>query len=331
VLTGILLAASINLWNPQNVPFLLALLLSFLLGLVHGVTPDEHTWPITFSYAVGSYSTKKGMKAGLIFSSGFTLQRAFLSELAYFALAAIFTTTLAFGLTYVAVGIAMAAAGYYLAKHSLYFHWHYLERKLGQWLGVHRKNSVQQEEEFEHTRNPLSSTDSKPELREVPLRLAFVHGLIAGFGFGAFALILYTVMVPAMPNAWVAWLPGALFGLGTMVMQIIFGAFFGTFLTKNKRLTKEGVAFVSKYISRNVLYYGGIAFIIAGLLVLAFPNILNFGIQTGIKIHNLDNLDIGFFLVVIVVGIIGIVSYYLGIKKAQELNYINREANFVKS
>ncbi|MGC8671521.1 MAG: hypothetical protein ACP5TJ_01340, partial [Candidatus Micrarchaeia archaeon] len=77
MLTGILLATSINLWNPQNVPFLLALLLSFLLGLVHGITPDEHTWPITFSYAVGSYSTKKGMKAGLIFSSGFTLQRAF--------------------------------------------------------------------------------------------------------------------------------------------------------------------------------------------------------------------------------------------------------------
>ncbi|MEM0074638.1 MAG: hypothetical protein QW091_01410 [Candidatus Micrarchaeaceae archaeon] len=309
----------INLWNPTNVPFLLALLLSFLLGLVHGITPDEHTWPITFSYAVGSYSTKKGMKAGMIFSSGFTLQRAVISELAYLALAAIFTTSLAFGLTYVAVGIAMAAAGYYLSRKSVYFHWHYIEEKLGQWLGIHKKGSKQQKEEFEHKVNPLSSNDAAPQLRDVPLRLAFVHGLIAGFGFGAFALILYTVMSPAMPNAYLGWLPGALFGLGTMAMQILFGAFFGTFLTKSKKLTSEGVAFVSKYISKNVLYYGGIAFVVAGLIILAFPNILNLGINTGIKIHNLDNLNIGFFLVILVVGVIGIVSYLLGIKKAQRL------------
>ncbi len=318
------LLVSINLWNPQHVTFWLALLLSFLLGIVHGATPDEHTWPITFSYAVGSYSTKKGMKAGFIFSSGFTLQRAFLSELAYFALVSIFTTSVAFGITYVLVGIAMAAAGYYLSKRSVYFHWHFLERILGQLSGVHEKNSEQQKMEFEHKLNPLASTDSKPELREVPLRLAFIHGLIAGFGFGAFALILVTVMVPAMPNAWLGWLPGALFGLGTMVMQIIFGAFFGTFLTKTKKLTKEGVAFVSKYISRSVLFYGGIAFVIAGLMVLAYPNVLNFSIQTGIKIHNLDSLDIGFFLVIFVVVVIGIAGYVRGVKLAEKLGYTTR-------
>jgi len=94
-------------------------------------------------------------------------------------------------------------------------------------------------------------------------------------------------------------------------------------LSKKKNLSKEGIAFVSKYISKNVLFYGGIAFIIAGALILAFPQITNFGIQTGIKIHNLDNLDIGFFLVVVVVGIIGLVSYYLGIRKAIKLNYQN--------
>jgi threonine/homoserine/homoserine lactone efflux protein len=323
-----LLFVAINLWNPQHVTFWLALLLSFLLGLVHGATPDEHTWPITFSYAVGSYSTRKGMKAGLIFSSGFTLQRAFLSELAYFALVAIFTTSVAFGITYVAVGIAMAAAGYYLSKRSKYFHWHYFEKILGQWLGVHEKGSRQQQQEFEHKLNPITSTDAKPELREVPLRLAFIHGLIAGFGFGAFALILVTVMVPAMPNAWVAWLPGTLFGLGTMIMQIIFGAFFGTFLTKTKKLTQEGVAFVSKYISRSVLFYGGIAFVVAGLLVLAYPNILNFSIQTGIKIHNLDSLDIGFFLVIFVVVVIGIAGYVRGIKLAEKLGYVAKPPQF---
>jgi len=31
----------------------------------------------------------------------------------------------------------------------------------------------------------------------VPLRLAFIHGIIAGSGFSAFALILFAEMVPA--------------------------------------------------------------------------------------------------------------------------------------
>ncbi len=57
--------------------------ISFVLGLLHGATPpDEHTWPITFSYAIGKYSTRGGgMKAGLLFSLGFTVQRALLTTL----------------------------------------------------------------------------------------------------------------------------------------------------------------------------------------------------------------------------------------------------------
>jgi len=43
--------------------------------LVHGITPDEHTWPITFSYAVGSYSTRRGLGAGVTFSLAFAAHR----------------------------------------------------------------------------------------------------------------------------------------------------------------------------------------------------------------------------------------------------------------
>ncbi|MFP3297134.1 MAG: hypothetical protein RXN78_06055, partial [Vulcanisaeta sp.] len=52
------------------------LIVSLFLGMLHGITPDEHTWPITFSYAVGEYSTRGGIKAGFLFSLGFTIQRA---------------------------------------------------------------------------------------------------------------------------------------------------------------------------------------------------------------------------------------------------------------
>ena len=64
-----------------------ALTYSFLFGLLHGILPDEHTWPITFSYAIGGASGKEGMKAGLYFSGAFTVQRLAVSELAYLALA----------------------------------------------------------------------------------------------------------------------------------------------------------------------------------------------------------------------------------------------------
>ena len=63
---------SINLWDPGHVTFTVDLITAFALGLVHGITPDEHTWPITFSYAVASHSTKRGLLAGLIFSVAFT-------------------------------------------------------------------------------------------------------------------------------------------------------------------------------------------------------------------------------------------------------------------
>ena len=309
----------INLYNPTNVDFIAALVISYLLGIVHGITPDEHTWPITFSYAVGSGSTKGGMEAGLIFSSGFTLQRAVLSEIAYFALAGIFMTAFAFGITYVCVGIAMLVAGIYIKRKSIYPHWHYIEHWLGSALGVHKKGSKDQQRELEHKQNPLDSKDMSNELKPVPSKLAFLHGLIAGFGFGAFALIVYTVLSPVMPSPWLGWLPGFLFGIGTMTMQVTFGAFFGRWLTKVKKLTMQGITFVSRSISSDVLYYGGIAFAVAGAAILAYPQLLTYGITTGIKIHNLDNLDIGFFLVIIVVVIIGFLSYRASMKKAVRL------------
>ncbi|MDE2274517.1 MAG: hypothetical protein KGL00_10010, partial [Gammaproteobacteria bacterium] len=61
--------AGLNLWNPVvGLGPGIALLTAFFLGLIHGITPDEHTWPITFSYSVGSYSSRGGMRAGLLFS-----------------------------------------------------------------------------------------------------------------------------------------------------------------------------------------------------------------------------------------------------------------------
>ena len=51
----------------------------FGLGLLHGIVPDEHTWPITFAYSVGTTTGRGGIRAGAWFSLAFTAQRAMMS------------------------------------------------------------------------------------------------------------------------------------------------------------------------------------------------------------------------------------------------------------
>lgn len=307
----------LNLWNPSDTGLLVVLITAYILGIIHGVTPDEHTWPITFSYAVGSFSTRKGMKAGLIFSGGFTLQRAILSEIAFLALAGIFMSEFVDGLSYIFVGIAMALAGIYIMNREHVAHFHGLEKALYRVFGIHKHDELREERELTHMSNPVIDETGKP----IPLKLAFVHGIIAGFGFGAFALIIYTVLAPAMPSPYLGFLPGMLFGLGTMTMQVILGAGFGTWLTRAKKLTKKGIHRVSVGITTFVLTYGGIAFLLAGILLIMFPQINNYTIITGIKIHNLDSLGAGFFLVIIVVVVIGFLGYRRSVKQAVALGY----------
>lgn len=307
----------LNLWNPADTGLIVVLITSYILGVIHGVTPDEHTWPITFSYAVGSYSTRKGMKAGMIFSSGFTLQRAILSEIAFLALAGIFMSEFVDGLSYIFVGIAMALAGIYIMRREHVAHFHFLEKALYRVAGIHKHDERREEKELTHMSNPVIDETGKP----IPLKLAFVHGIIAGFGFGAFALIIYTVLAPAMPSPYLGFLPGLLFGLGTMTMQVILGAGFGTWLTRAKKLTKKGIQRVSVGITTYVLTYGGIAFLLAGIMLILFPQINNYTIITGIKIHNLDSLGAGFFLVILVVVVIGFLGYRRSVKAAEELGY----------
>ena len=168
-----------NLWDPHaGIVWTTALVTAFLLGMVHGITPDEHTWPITFSYAIGSYSTKKGLVAGLTFSAAFTLQRAIASELAYLALDKWFTLGSSVDyIVYLVVGAAMVWAGRYIIQGK---HWHL------NWRHSHKIAA------------PQNTTVRAPK----PWMPA-LHGFIAGWGFGAFAMIIYTVLAPAMPSA--AW------------------------------------------------------------------------------------------------------------------------------
>src|SRR2546422_2179832 len=110
---------------------------SLALGMLHGVIPDEHTWPITFSYSVGSATGRGGMLSGVFFASSFTLQRAIMAQLVYFALASYLAFDESLNATvYVAVGVAMSIAGYLILSSKLPS-WHPLSGFLRTRGGTH--------------------------------------------------------------------------------------------------------------------------------------------------------------------------------------------------
>lgn len=280
---------ALNLWNPSHVSgWLMIIILSLLLGMLHGITPDEHTWPITFSYAIGSYSTKKGFKAGLIFSAAFTLQRAIASELAYLGLSKLYTITYLNNFIYVFVGLLMGIAGFFIVKRRSIIHFDL------PYFKTH------------HT------DDSKNEswLRDPRPWMPAVHGFVAGWGFGAFAIILYTVLAPATHSAALGWVPGALFGIGTLIMQVLAGGLFG-YIAVRRGLNQSSVRKIALKTAGNTLTWGGTAFVLGGLLGIFFPSIANFGFTTGIHIHNIDHIGLSIVLVIFSVIVVGFSSLVL--------------------
>jgi hypothetical protein len=235
-----------------------ALVYSFLFGLLHGVLPDEHTWPITFSYAIGAGSSRSGMKAGLYFSAAFTLQRMIVSEASYLALAPYLLRPSINGAVYVVVGAVMSAAGFVVLRGGHFPHVHL--------LGHHHDEPDEMETSLgilSRRHQPAGEGSGAP-----PIRWTMVHGFVAGFGFEGFSLFVNTVAAPAMPSAWLGFVPGLLFGLGTMIMLIVIGAAFGASLRLIRRFTPEQVAAIGSRTGARTLLYGGVLFVIAGAVTL---------------------------------------------------------------
>ncbi|KUO94865.1 hypothetical protein [Ferroacidibacillus organovorans] len=290
----------INLWNPSGSMSLLTVLLTaLLLGMVHGITPDEHTWPITFSYSVGSYSTRGGMRAGFAFSLAFTVQRALMSELSFVALKQVTLLFHANALIYVVVGLVMALSGAYILRLGRHIHWlGFLEAALTRALRL----------------TPVA--DAGISARS-SVRLALLHGFIAGFGTGAFAVIVYTVLAPQMPSAFVGFLPGLFFGIGTMIMQIAFGGLIG-FLISRMNVSSNAMVYIARHVSGQVLFYGGLVFLLVGSFSLIVPT-ESWGFTTGIHVHNLHQIGVGFFLAVIPVFFIAGISMLQAIQRIKKV------------
>lgn len=289
-----------SLLNPHAGMTLGAILITaFVLGILHGVTPDEHTWPITFSYAVGSFSTRKGMKAGFSFSAGFTFQRALLTTLGFIGLAAFYRSHDIEGPMYIIVGVLMALAGAYILNKRRYIHLP-IDKLLGG--KVH------------HTEHVGMLHAHESGYKPIPAKMAVLHGLVAGFGFGAYATIITFVLAPQVPGLLYAPLPGVCFGLGTMVTQIAFGAIFAN-LAKAKKVSEADMNRIGRSTAGRTLYYGGAIFAVVGALVTAFPLLNNLAVKTGNPIPNLDVVGVSTLLILVVVGGIGIGSLVKGFRE----------------
>jgi hypothetical protein len=292
--------------------FAFAIFLAFLLGVIHGITPDEHTWPIVFSYSIGAGSTKGGMKAAILFSLSFAVQRGIMTELAYLGLAPIIIGLLNNGLVYLSVGLLMLVAGAVVLHRRTYLHLHILER-IGD-MAIHRGIGSHHPRLGE---GMLSEKKQHPHIvGQAPLNMVIVHGFVAGFGFGAFALILLTILAPAMPNLYVAWLPGFAYGLGTLASVLIFGVAFGHFM-QTRRFEHKDLEFIARNTSGRTLWYGGIAFMLVGLAYVFLPSLANFQIPTPIPIYNLNEIDIGFVLVIAVLLGAALPSYLLSVREVK--------------
>jgi len=286
---------------------IVALLAALVLGMLHGITPDEHTWPITFSYAVGSYSTKGGLRAGLLFSLAFAVQRAFTSELAYLGLNRLYGIDWLEYAIYVVVGLLMFVGARLMAQGGrTALHLHLVARER---LGEPRL----------HSGEGLAEVRSTGWLDDPRAWMPAVHGFVAGWGFGAFAAIIFTVLAPAMPSAWWGWAPGALFGVGTALIQMLAGALFGS-IAAHKGLSEEEIRTIALATATRTLAWGGSAFVAAGLLGLLAPGIAEWSIPTGIAIPNLSEIGIPLLLVIVTVVLVGIPTLVLQTRKALHLH-----------
>jgi len=233
----------------------------FALGMLHGTIPDEHTWPITFAYSVGTTTGRGGIRSGAWFSLAFTFQRALMSMIVYLALAAAIglwgfnlatQDTSVNGPVYIAVGAAMAIAGYLILSDRIP-HFHPMMRLSKSDLARH------------------TGKGPRPSQRDgtVPTHWCIIHGFISGFGTdsGILSTWIYLLTLPFLVSngLWgIGWVPGALFGLGTFLVLMFIGFFFGETLQIAKRFGPHRIAQFGRLVGARTLLLGGIAFIVFG-------------------------------------------------------------------
>ena len=85
-------------------------------------------------------------------------------------------------------------------------------------------------------------------------------------------------------------------------------------------IPKKGIEYIAKRTSGLTLFWGGLTFVFVAILEFAFPKLIQTGIITPIKVHNLHSLGVGFFLVVFIISFIMVISFIKSLRYVKNHN-----------
>jgi hypothetical protein len=154
-----------------------------LIGVIHGLKPDEHTWPITISYAMMQENLKKAMLSTAVFAGALTLVWASLSALASQVLPVLSGGTYD-PLVDIVVGITMLGVAVYITAK---------EKRDGKGRG---------------------HVPAKADYKAI-----WVHGVAAAFGGDFFVVLFMTTVLYSLIPQGLGFAVGLLFGLGSWLAQ----------------------------------------------------------------------------------------------------------------
>ncbi|MGC9071741.1 MAG: hypothetical protein ACP5HK_03475 [Acidilobus sp.] len=156
------------------------LLAVFVVGVVHGLKPDEHTWPITVSYGLMQRDVRGVVAAVSVFAGALTLIWTLMSALVGQVIG-LLQTPLHGPVVDIAVGITMVGVAAYLV---------------------------------------FSEHENSGEVKTADYKMIWIHGLAAAFGGDFFiVLVMATILVPVISSG-TSFLVGLMFSLGSWAAQL---------------------------------------------------------------------------------------------------------------
>jgi len=156
----------------------------FIIGIIHGLKPDEHTWPITVSYGLMQRNLKGAMLSTLVFAMALTLVWTSLSALTS-QLFSFFESYSLDPLVDIIVGITMIGVASYLI------------------LRKERRSVSEKEKEY-------ASADYK---------VIWIHGIAAAFGGDFIVVLILTLAIVPIIGSGEGFLIGLTFGMASWLAQ----------------------------------------------------------------------------------------------------------------
>jgi hypothetical protein len=154
----------------------------FIIGIVHGLKPDEHTWPITVSYGIMQRNVRGAMASTGVFAGALTLVWTSLSALTG-QLLSFFQDYDLDPIVDVIVGLTMiGVAAVFLFKDK----------------------------------GKATDKGDNPDYK-----LIWIHGLAAAFGGDFIVVLLLTVALSTLVSVNLTFLIGLLFGIGSWMAQSV--------------------------------------------------------------------------------------------------------------